>query len=290
MEIRKDPRVSVVMLTHNRVDEATRSLAHLLALPEQPRICVVDNGSVDDTAQVLKSRFPDIDIIRLEDNIGAAARNVGIAHAATPFVALCDDDTWWKPGALSRAADALDTHARLAIVTGRVLVGPEEREDLTCRRMAASPLPADGLPGPAILGFLAGASMIRRAAFLEVGGFEPKFFLGGEEALVAWDLAAAGWAMVYLDDVIIYHYPSRLRDADTRRRLLVRNAIWAAWLRRPRISAIRHTLSLIGSAMRDPRSAPGLLEAAAGLPWALRHRRVLPHHVEASLRLVERGE
>jgi hypothetical protein len=42
-----DPRVAVVMITHNRVEEVLRSLGHLAALPERPRVVLVDNASTD---------------------------------------------------------------------------------------------------------------------------------------------------------------------------------------------------------------------------------------------------
>ena len=125
--------------------------------------------------------------------------------------------------------------------------------------------------------------MIRRLAFLNVGGFEPRFFLGGEEALVAVDLASAGWHMVYVPEVLIHHYPSRIRDAPARRRLLLRNALWFTWLRRPFWSAIRQTGRLLRSGLRNPYEAMALLQALAGVPWIIRHRRCLPDAVEAAL-------
>jgi GT2 family glycosyltransferase len=285
---RSDDRVSIVMLTHNRVEEVTSPLQHLLDLPERVQIVVVDNGSVDGTALALATRFPEIEVIRLQENVGAAARNIGIRRVRTPYVALCDDDTWWAPGSLTRAADLLDRHPRLAIITGRVLVRSEQREDETCARMAASPLPSHiGMPGSAILGFLAGASMIRRSAFLAVGGFEARFFIGGEESLVAVDLAAAGWAMAYIPDVVIHHHPSARRDSLARRRLLIRNHLWFTWLRRPGRTALRETCRSIPRVLRDPVLRQGLAQALAGLPWILRYRRVVPAHVEAALRQVE---
>jgi GT2 family glycosyltransferase len=279
-----DRTVTVVVLTHNRAEELLRTVKRLLSLPEHPAIIVIDNGSTDGTADILTRRLPGIRIIALERNIGAAGRNVGIREAKTPYVALCDDDTWWAPGSIGLAAKALESYPEVAVVTGRVLVGRHKREDPTCHVMAASPLTADSpLPGPPVLGFLAGACMLRRQAFLNVGGFEPRFFLGGEEALVAVDLASAGWYMVYMPEVLIHHYPSSKRDAPARRRLLLRNALWFTWLRRPLATALRQTGRVLYSGLQHPPDAIALLHALAGLPWIIRHRRCLPHAVEAAL-------
>jgi GT2 family glycosyltransferase len=101
-----DPNVTVVVLTYNRAAEVVQTVRRLLRLPEHPHIIVVDNGSPDQTTQLLKAEVPSVQVIRLEKNIGAAARNIGVQTAQTPYVALCDDDTWWEPGALSRGAFA----------------------------------------------------------------------------------------------------------------------------------------------------------------------------------------
>jgi hypothetical protein len=111
--------------------------------------------------------------------------------AVTRYVAFCDDDTWWQPGSLWSAARLFDERPRLAVITGRVLIGPEQREDPICPQLARSPLPPEPeLPGYPLLGFLAGASVVRRSAFLEAGGFESRFFIGKEVELLVMDLAA----------------------------------------------------------------------------------------------------
>src|SRR4051812_6627347 len=99
-----DPRVGVSILTYNRVDEVSRTIERMLALPESPSIVVVDNASTDGTHAVLSQRFPDVRCLTMPGNLGTAGRNAGVAALNTPFVALCDDDTWWEPGSLSRAA------------------------------------------------------------------------------------------------------------------------------------------------------------------------------------------
>jgi GT2 family glycosyltransferase len=285
-----DHRVTAVVLTYNRVTEVMRTIGHLAALPEQPAIIVVDNGSQDGTSARLTKSFPEITVLRLERNIGAAARNAGVQEAATRYVALCDDDTWWATdGSLRRAADVLDQHDRIAVVTAKVLVGPDEREDPTCALMAKSPLhrPA-GFPGPSILGFLAGASLVRREAFLEVGGFEPKLFLGGEEALMAYDLAEAGWSMVYLSTALVHHHASPSRDSIGRRRLLLRNALWIAWLRRPFVSACRETWRAYETIRSDPAALPGFSDTLSNVRWLIRRRRVVSPRIEHLIRMVEK--
>src|SRR5262245_19837790 len=136
---RAGSRVAVVMITHNRREEVLASLDRLTRLPERPPILLVDNGSSDGTAAAVAGRLPAVRVLAAGGNLGAAARNLGVAEVTAPYVALCDDDTWWEPGGLSRAADLFDAHPRLAVATARVLVGPEAAEDPICRVLAASP-------------------------------------------------------------------------------------------------------------------------------------------------------
>jgi GT2 family glycosyltransferase len=268
--------VTIVVATHNRLERLRESLPH-----HEGPVIVVDNASTDGTADAL-------DVIRLERNRGGAGRNVGVEAARTPYVAFCDDDSWFAPGALARAAALLDAHPRLALVQARILVGPDERLDETCAAMARSPLaPADGQPGHPLLSFVACAAVVRRSAFLAAGGFSERLAVGGEEELLSWDLAAAGWLLSYVPEVVAHHHPTRHRPG--RRELLARNALWTAWLRRPAGVAARRSAAIVARAARDPATARGVAGALAGVPWVLRARRVSPPHVEAMRRALERA-
>lgn len=284
-------RATVVVMTHNRRDELLRTLRHMTGLPDRPPIIVVDNASRDGTADAVARWFPEVDLIPSDRNLGAVARNVAVERVGTPYVAFCDDDTRWQPGALTRAADLLDRHPGLASVTGRCLVAPELAEDPITPEMRHSPVPGPSwLPGPALLGVMAGLSMFRVSAFRDVGGFHPRMWLGGEEELLALDLAARGWWMCWAEDVVIHHAPSRQRDPRRRRQLGIRNTLWTLWLRRPVRSAARRTVDVLKSAPRDKATVAAAAEALRGAPWVVRHRQVVPERVEHGLLLLEHDQ
>ncbi|AKJ26730.1 glycosyltransferase family 2 protein [Caldimonas brevitalea] len=284
-----DPRTSIVVLTHNRVDELSRTLAHLIALPGRLPLIVVDNASTDGTSARIRHDFPQVQLVRCDDNLGAAGRNAGVEQVRTPYVAFCDDDTWWAPDALQRAGDLLDAHPRVAAVAARVLVGPQGREDPTCRFMAHSPLQANDLPGPALIGFMAGAVVMRTDAFRAAGGYERRLFIGCEERLLGLDLASHGWQMVYAADVVTHHHPSPSRDAGGRRVLHSRNTLWIAWMRLPWSSLWHETRRVLREAAASDQLAAVLRQSLAGLPWVLRQRRVLSPEVEDMRRQVLGG-
>jgi hypothetical protein len=129
--------------------------------------------------------------------------------------------------------------------------------------------------------------MFRVAAFRQAGGFSPRLWLGGEEELLAIDLAACGWWMCWAEDLVVHHAPSKARDPRRRRQLGIRNTLWTAWLRRPAATALRHTGTLLRRFPPDRTSAAAVAEAIAGLPWVLRERRVVPPQVEQGLRLLD---
>ncbi|MDU0293688.1 glycosyltransferase family 2 protein, partial [Saccharothrix longispora] len=224
---------TVVIATRDRVEELVRTLGHLRGLSVP--VIVVDNGSSDDTVARVRRDFPRVRVLALGHNVGASARNRGVRAADTPYVAFCDDDSWWAPGALDRAEELFREHPALGLVAARVVVEPEGREDPVCAEMASSPLGRGGdLPGPRVLGFICCASIVRREAFLRVGGFNPVLFFPGEERLFSWDMAAAGWACCYVDELVAHHRPSTSRGPSAaRRRAEMRNDLLTTWLRRP---------------------------------------------------------
>jgi GT2 family glycosyltransferase len=279
--------VTAVIATRNRCPELCAALERLSALPERPGIVVVDNGSRDGTAGEVRRAFPHVELVPLRRNRGACARNAGVRRARTPYVALSDDDSWWEPGALARAVAVLEASPRTGVVAAATLVGPQAAPDPLNAVLAASPLPRGSLPGPRVLGFLGCAAVARRQAYLAAGGYSRLLFIGGEEELLAYDLAAEGWAVSYQADVVARHWPSPVRDARRRRTQEIRNRVLVAWLRRPLPRAAGDTARLARTAARDPVAARALAGTLLKLPAAVLLRRRLPAQVEADIRLLE---
>src|SRR3954447_10748489 len=89
--------VTIVVATRNRPEQLARTICR-----HRAPVIVVDNGSDRPI------RLPGVDVVRLEAHIGAAARNIGAERARTRYIAFADDDSYWTPGSLARAAALLD--------------------------------------------------------------------------------------------------------------------------------------------------------------------------------------
>jgi GT2 family glycosyltransferase len=276
----------VVVATRNRRDELRRSLLMLSAMPERPDVIVVDNGSSDGTADVVTREFPLVRLVCLDHNLGPAARTIGAACATSDLVAFADDDSWWAPGSLRMAGDVFDRYPEIGLIAATVLVGDDDVLDPVTVTMRHDVLPSNGLPGPAVLGFLACGAVVRREAFLTVGGFE-QHRVGGEETLLAIDMAAAGWRLAHVPEVVAHHHPSAVRDAHARATAELHNEMRTAWLRLPFGEAVARTLRTLRRAAsdRDARRSLGLVAREA--PWLLRHRRRVAPWLDRQLAAVE---
>jgi glycosyltransferase involved in cell wall biosynthesis len=117
--------VSVVIPTYNRCDTVSRAIESVLAQTRPAdEIIVVDDGSTDESASLLKGRFgSEISYVHQENAGCPAARNRGIAMARGEWVALLDSDDTWLPSKLQVQLAVHETHPELGwSATGAVLV------------------------------------------------------------------------------------------------------------------------------------------------------------------------
>jgi GT2 family glycosyltransferase len=201
-------------------------------------ILAVDNASTDGSVEMVRDEFPDVRVVRLDENVGASARNAGVAAAKGDIVVTIDNDVrFTTPDDVERALSVFARRPRAAVVNFMIL-GPDGTlshrdwcHPRDPRAWAQSEFPTDYV--------LEGASACRRDAFLASGGYWPPFFLGHE----GWDLALrlldAGHELVYTPTVRVRHLvdPS-VRPSSRIYYTFTRNAVWVALRNhRPRAAA-----------------------------------------------------
>jgi GT2 family glycosyltransferase len=286
------PRITVVVLSRNHVRQTVDTVARLTALPEAPCVIVADNGSSDATVSLLGSLFPRVRIVQGLRDLGTAGFNRAIALVSTDYVACCDDATWWAPGALARAVKLLDANPRIAVLNARV-IGDDERE-ISPGRLIVGAIPpgtdTDGLPGPALVHYMAGACILRTQVFRAIGGYDEHLAAGAAEELAALDVLSAGHAIVYCEAALAHRQPLAAWTTPAQHCTLARNAAWVAWMRLPARDALRATGHALAVFARQRALGPSGIALVRGAFWTLPRRHVVPREVALLTRQVRRAE
>jgi GT2 family glycosyltransferase len=195
---------AVVVPTHDRAEDLARLLESLRAQTLAHQVVVVDNGSGDGTAELLRVRFPEVRLIAIPENVGfgrAVNEGVRACHAAT--VVVVNNDVVCEPEFLERLLAVLDPAGGVTMAAGVLLDATDpDRIDsagvLVDRTLFALDHLHDrhvsvlegGPPDP--LGPTGGAAAFDREAFLSVDGFDERFFAYLEDVDLAVRLLAAG--------------------------------------------------------------------------------------------------
>lgn len=170
------PAVSVITPAWNAAAFLRETIDSVLAQTFTDwEMLIVDDGSTDDTAAIVRSYAARDDRIRLlqQPNAGpSAARNRGMRHARGAFFAFLDSDDRWQPGFLQAQIDVFERFPDTALVTGNGLFdgGPFNGEP-------TRPI-APGLPALSVTDLIAYESSVfimtvfRRAVFETIGGMD----------------------------------------------------------------------------------------------------------------------
>ncbi|HYJ13097.1 MAG TPA: glycosyltransferase, partial [Thermomicrobiales bacterium] len=113
-----DTTITIVIITRDRCASLLSTLHRLTREVPAIPIIVVDNASIDETVPTVRQQFPDVQIMALQQNIGSAARNCGVHAAGTPYIAFCDDDSWWHPDAIHRAIAYFEGYPKVGLIAG----------------------------------------------------------------------------------------------------------------------------------------------------------------------------
>lgn len=112
------PKVTVIVPTYNRAHCISRAIDSVLGQTfTDYELLVVDDGSTDNTEQVLARYGEQVTLIRQANQGASAARNRGISHARGEFVAFLDSDDEWRPEKLARQVAWLEAQPDVGFVS-----------------------------------------------------------------------------------------------------------------------------------------------------------------------------
>lgn len=226
-------RLSVIIVSYNVypfLDNCLRSVRQALQQIDG-EIIVVDNASVDGTAQLVRQHFPDVRLIANHDNRGfARANNQGIVAAKGEFILLLNPDTIVSEDTFSTCIQFMELHPDAGAIGVKMLDGtgrflPESKRGLPT--LSASFMKMTGLyrlfprsakwnqyyegqigeNETATIEVLCGAFMFMRKVTLEKSGYlDEDFFMYGEDIDLSYRITQSGYKIYYLPTTSIIHY------------------------------------------------------------------------------------
>lgn len=300
--------LSVVVPTQNTCELTLRCLASIAGAAPEAEIVVVDDASVDGTAEAIAGRFPQARLLRLEEPAGfTRAANLGLAAAAGAALLLLNSDTEVDAPGLGAVLRLLASDERLG-AAGAVLHYPDGSPQWSGGReptllwLLALASGAPGLlarlplyrrvkpPGTKYgVAWVTGAAMaLRRAAWVDAGPFDEGFRFYGQDLDLCAALRERGWKVALLPTFHVLHHHGatigRRAGAAGRRQhpelLWIDLLRWAAKRRSPSWAARARAALTAGGTLRllarglalaflPPRRRPAWREESRALRGAL---------------------
>lgn len=243
--------LTVIVPTWNQSGLLRKCLLSLAGQSHPCQTLVVDDGSEDDTAEMVRREFPEARLLRLERNLGfAKAVNRGIEAVSTPFLALLNNDAEADPNWVREGMEAFRKHPEYSFFACRTLNArfPERLDGAgDCYNRRGLPTkrgwgrPADSFPEEEpVLGASGGAAFYRRSLFDEIGLLDEDFHMYLEDVEFSLRAQSRGKRCLYLPGAVALHWeaasdPERKRDggrADAPRAFYSKRRVY--WITRNR--------------------------------------------------------
>jgi len=235
------PAVSIVIVSWNtsRLLESCLESIRRSAPAGQTEVIVVDNGSSDGSAALVRRRFPEVRLIENAENPGyARANNQGIRAGRAEFVLMLNADTRLHPGLIEGLAGFLRAHPA-AGAAGPRIVNPDGSLQVSCYptptllREAWRLFHLDNLlpfgtyamhrwdPAAREVDVLLGACLLlRREALDRIGPLNETYFMYSEDLDLCYRLKQDGWEVWWVPDAEITHYGGRSTNQVSRQMFL----------------------------------------------------------------------
>jgi GT2 family glycosyltransferase len=238
------PSVSIIVLNWNGRPYLAECLESLRSQsydgPHQ--VVLVDNGSQDGSADMVEASFPEVRLIRSPVNLGfAAGNNLAARQLDTELLAFLNNDTRTDPNWLDELVRSVTEASDVASAGGRILSWDGKTVDfigggatLTGLGMQfgyGQPASVDA-PAGDILFACGGSMIVKRDAYLQVGGLDDDYFLFYEDVDLGWRFWLAGYRVRYAPGAIMFHrhHGGTRRFEDERLAVLYeRNALYTLY-------------------------------------------------------------
>jgi len=231
--------VSVVIPNLNGAHLLEPCLGALMRQTVAVNVIVVDNGSTDNSVALMRDKFPRVQIICNDKNLGFAAPvNQGIRASTTSFVATLNNDTVPEANWAAELLDALRRHPECGSAASKMLfVDPPniinscgiaiDRVGIAWDRRGGEPDSSQD-EECAVFGASAGAALYRRAMLDQIGLFDEDFFAYMEDVDLAWRAQNAGWHAIYVPSARVTHWHSAtsIEGSPFKSKMLGRNKVW----------------------------------------------------------------
>lgn len=240
------PAATVIFPTKNRRDELRRALVAVLNQGVALTVMVMDDGSTDDTAAMVREEFPTVQVHRSEESHGPTfQRNKAANLATTEFIVTLDDDCELASTDTVAATLADFDEPRVGGVT--IPFVNILHEDLSVRTGAP-----DNDHKYITLDYFGGMIAFRRDAFLAAGGYRTYFFMHFEESDLAIRMLDIGYVVRLGRCPPLNHHESPIRNRARVNQLGPRNTVLFAWYNVPMPSFPLH---LVGTTINATRHA-----------------------------------
>ena len=209
MPIASKADLSVIIVTYNSAGLIGPCLDSVLDGPGMElEVFVVDNASADGTADTVRRRFPEVRLIQSPVNRGfGAANNLALPQCGGRHILFLNPDTLVRPGALAAMSAFLDGRPHVGLAGPRlVYLDGRAQESVSYRYLGQKYAPElyRGLKGE--IAWVMGACMIAPAGVVrDVGGFDERFFLYGEEEDLCLRIRQAGWEIGFAGEAVVVH-------------------------------------------------------------------------------------
>ena len=250
-------------------------------------VIIVDNASSDGSQTYIKTRYPEVILIELEENQGfTGACNIGMKAARGRFIALLNNDTEVEPNWVDEIVKAFDKHVDVGIVASKMLLF-DQRDHI---HTTGDYFTTDGRAGNRgvwekdqgqydcadyVFAACGGASAYRKSMLDQIGLLDNDYFFLLEDIDLAWRAQLAGYKVLYVPGAVVYHRLSATGGGAMASFYDGRNSIWlvvknlpAALWRKYARQILKRQATLAWQALkawRGPEARARLRGIAAGL-------------------------